>query len=339
MKATKLFAGSVLATLCFCTTISAQVNTTEPETGAPIVKADRHNVNRLSPDYYIPHRFDGKTILVTGGARGMGQWAAIRAAREGANVVILDWLEDEGQQTADSINTLGAGRAVFVYGDIREDDANKRAVQAAVNNFGKLDYAILNAGVMDALYSGDSFTKYDDQTKRVMPSTIVEATDEYWDGVMGVNATGTFKSMRAVLEQMMNQGQGGAVVVVASIAGMTGVAGNSAYIASKHAVNGLVKSAAIDYAPYGIRVNSVNMAQTITPMSVKAYEFVAQKQKAGVGFGMGNIKTMSLQAYTDSQHRASEPWEQSSNMLYLISDEASAITGAIIATDGGWTTY
>lgn len=338
MKAIKLVFGSTLMSLCLCSAASAQVNTTEPETGAPIVKADRHNVNRLSPDYFIPHRFDGKTILITGGARGMGQWAAIRAAREGANVVIMDWLQEEGQHTTDSINN-GIGKAVFVYGDIRKDEDNRKAVQAAIDNFGVLDYAILNAGVMDALYSGDEFTVYNDSTKRVMPSTIVEATDEYWNGVMGVNATGTFKSMRAVLEQLMKQGRGGAIVAVGSIAGMTGVAGNSAYIASKHALNGLVRSAAIDYAPYGIRVNSVNMAQTITPMSVKAYEYVDQKTKAGVGFGMGSIKTMSLQAYTDSEHRASEPWEQAANMLYLISDEASAITGAIIATDGGWTAY
>lgn len=338
MKTIKFTLCSALMSLCVCSFASAQVNTTEPETGAPIVKADQHNVNRLKPDYYIPHRFDGKTILVTGGAQGMGQWAAIRAAREGANVVILDWLKEVGQHTTDSINAMG-GKAVFVYGDIQTDSANMKAVQAAVDHFGKLDYAIVNAGVMDALYTGTPFTEYNAETARVMPSPIAEATNEYWDGVMGVNATGTFKTLRAVLSHMKKQGSGGAVVVVASIAGITGVAGNSAYIASKHAVNGLVKSAAIDYAPYGIRVNSVNMAQTITPMSIKAYDFVAQKQKKGIGFGMGNIKTMSLQAYTDSEHRANEPWEEASNMLYLISDEASAITGAIIATDGGWTTY
>lgn len=338
MKTIKLTLCSALMSLCVCGSVSAQINLTEPETGAPEIKADKHNVNRLKSDYYIPNRFNGKTILVTGGAQGIGQWAAIRAAREGANVVIMDWLKDEGQHTTDSIKAMG-GKAVFVYGDIQKDEDNQKAVQAAIDNYGMLDYAMLNAGVMDALYTGTPFEKYDAQTKRVMPSSIAEATNEYWEGVMGVNATGTFKSLRAVLNQMRNQGRGGAIVVVSSIAGMTGLAGNSAYIASKHAVNGLVKSAAVDYAPYGIRVNSVNMAQTDTPMSVKAYEFVAEKQKAGVGFGMGGIKTMSLQAYTDSEHRASEPWEQSSNMLYLISDEASAITGAIIATDGGWTSY
>ena len=100
-----------------------------------------------------------------------------------------------------------------------------------------------------------------------------------------------------------------------------------------------MRNAAIDYAPYGIRINSVNMAETRTPMVERAEEFVAAQQKAGIGFGMGKIKTMSLLKYCDSEHRGSFPWEQASTMLYLISDEASAITGSIIATDGGWTDY
>lgn len=307
------------------------------ETGAPIEASKRHDVNRLSKDYYIPHRFDGKTILITGAARGMGKWAAVRAAKEGADVVIMDWLRDEGQRTADSIDRLGVGRALFVYGDIRSDEDCRRMVDTTVQVFGKLDYAILNAGVMDAVYSGDPF-EYRKQ-RNLMPAAVTDATDAYWEGVLSVNATGTFRSLRAVLEQMVEQQRGGAIVVVGSIAGMTGLAGNPAYVASKHAVNGLVRSAAIDYAPYGIRINSVNMAQTYTPMVERAYEFVEAQEKAGVGFGMGKIKTMSLMAYCDSRHRGSYPWEQASNMLYLISDEASALTGAIIATDGGWTDF
>lgn len=306
------------------------------ETGAPVEKSKRHDVNRLSKDYYIPHRFDGKTIIITGAARGMGKWAAVRAAREGANVIILDWLREEGQHTADSIRSFG-GKALFVYGNIQKDEDCRRMVDTTIKVYGKLDYAILNAGVMDAVYSGAPF-EYEKQRK-LMPAMITDATDEYWEGVMATNATGTFKSMRAVLRQLVEQAQGGAIVVVSSIAGMTGLAGNPAYLASKHAVNGLVRSAAVDYAPYGIRVNSVNMAQTYTPMVTRAYEFVEAQNKAGVGFGMGKVKTMSLMAYCDSEHRGSYPWEQAANMLYLISDEASALTGAIIATDGGWTAY
>lgn len=321
----------MLAVLCACGAVSAQ------ETGAPVEASKRHDVNRLSKDYYIPHRFDGKTILITGGARGMGKWAAVRAAREGAEVVIMDWLRDEGRHTADSIAGFG-GRALFVYGNIQSDEDCRRMVDTAVSVFGKVDYAILNAGVMDAVYSGDPF-RYDEAQRRLMPAAVTDATDAYWDGVMATNASGTFRSMRAVLRRMVEQRRGGAIVVVGSIAGMTGLAGNPAYVASKHAINGLVRSAAIDYAPYGIRINSVNMAQTYTPMVERAYEFVEAQEKAGHGFGMGKIKTMSLMAYCDSQHRGSFPWEQAANMLYLISDEASALTGAIIATDGGWTDF
>lgn len=308
----------------------------QPE-GAAKVKAKKHNVNRLAEDYFIPNRFKGKTILVTGAARGIGKSTAVRAAKEGANVVIMDWLEEDGRRVTDSIKGLG-GKALFVYGNIQKDEDCRRMVNEAVKTYGKLDYACLNAGVMDGVFSGTPF-KYDKEQRELMPAMITEATDEYWDNVFATNAAGTFKSMRAVLDQMLKQGEGGAIVVVASIAGMTGLAGNPAYVASKHAVNGLVRNAAIDYAPYGIRVNSVNMAETLTPMVERAGDFVRAEQKAGIGFGMGGIKTMSLLKYTDSEHRGSFPWEQASTMLYLISDEASAITGTVMATDGGWTDY
>lgn len=316
----------------FTVALSAQ----EP-VGAVKQTAKKHDVNRLSEAYFIPGRFDGKTILVTGAARGIGKSTAVRAAKEGANVVIMDWLEKDGQRVVDSIKSIG-GSALFVYGNIQKDEDCRRMVNETVKAFGKLDYACLNAGVMDGVYSGTPFS-YDKQQRELMPAIITEATDEYWDNVFATNAAGTFKSMRAVLDQMLKQGDGGAIVVVASIAGMTGLAGNPAYVASKHAVNGLVRNAAIDYAPYGIRINSVNMAETLTPMVERAGEFVRAEQKAGIAFGMGRVKTMSLLKYTDSEHRGSFPWEQASTMLYLISDEASAITGTVMATDGGWTDF
>lgn len=300
----------------------------------------KHNVNRLSEHYYIPSRFEGKTILITGAARGIGKWTAIRAVKEGANVVIMDWLRETGQHVADSLNSLGGkgyGRALFVYGNIASDGDCETVIDAAVKKFGRIDYACLNAGVMDGVFSGDAFD-YKTQ-KPLLPAKITDATDEYWTNVFRTNADGTFKSMRATLRQMLTQNNGGSIVVVGSIAGMTGLSGNPAYVSSKHAVNGLVRNAAIDYAPYGIRVNSVNMAETMTPMVERAGDYVRAEQKAGVGFGMGAIKTMSLLKYCDSEHRGSFPWEQASNILYLLSDEASAVTGTVMATDGGWTDF
>jgi NAD(P)-dependent dehydrogenase (short-subunit alcohol dehydrogenase family) len=189
---------------------------------------------------------------------------------------------------------------------------------------------------MDGTFSGDPFD-YDKQ-KDLLPAPIDAATDKYWDNVMDVNATGTFKSMRAVLKQLLVQGNGGAIVTVGSIAGLTGLAGNPAYVASKHAVNGLTRNAAIDYAPYGIRVNSVNMAATVTPMTDKAFEYVKEVKKRGIQ-GMGGAKTESLLMMNDSRHRMATVWEQASVILFLLSDEASNLTGALYPTDGGWTAF
>ena len=192
----------------------------------------------------------------------MGRLAAIRLAREGANVVGVDWLEDEGQAVVDAIVKDG-GKAVFVEGDVSETAVCDAMVKAAVDTFGGLDCALNNAGVMDAIFPGDPID-YAKQKDLVM-SRIDEATDAYWDVVMRVNATGIFRCMRAELRQMLKQQRGGAIVNVASVAGLRGFGGTPSYVASKHAVNGLTKNAAIDYAPYGIRVNSVCMATTITP--------------------------------------------------------------------------
>ncbi|MGL4907923.1 MAG: SDR family NAD(P)-dependent oxidoreductase [Bacteroidales bacterium] len=304
--------------------------------------SQKRDVNRLSEDYYIPARFKGKTILITGAARGIGKYTAIRAVKEGANVVVMDWLPEVGKQTVDSINLmyakLGGGEAIFVNGSISVDEDCDKMIAETLKKFGKLDYAVLNAGVMDGAYSGVNF-EYTPEQRALMPAQITDATNDYWTNVFKTNAEGTFKSLRATLRQMVKQGNGGAIVAVASIAGMTGLAGNPAYVASKHAVNGLIRNAAIDYAPFGIRVNSVNMAETLTPMVERAGDFVKAEIQAGAGFGMGAVKTMSLLKHTDSQKRGSFPWEQASNILYLISDEASALTGTIMATDGGWTNY
>jgi NAD(P)-dependent dehydrogenase (short-subunit alcohol dehydrogenase family) len=287
-------------------------------------------------DFFISNRFTGKTLVVTGCARGLGAAAAIRAAREGANVVGVDWIEDLGAATIDAIKR-GGGNAVFVPGDVADTAVCERMVKTAVDSFGRLDLALNNAGVMDGVFSGEP-PDYAKQRDLIF-APIHEATDAYWENVFRTNATGVFRSMRAELKQMVTQGQGGAVVNVGSIAGMTGLAGNPAYVASKHAVNGLTKNAAIDYAPYGIRVNSVNMAATDTPMVERAGILVAAAAKEASGVPMGRIKIDSILSYTDSNKRPSTVGEQVSMMLFLLSAEASNFTGGIYATDGGWTTY
>lgn len=297
----------------------------------------RQNIVPVPDDYFMPGRFAGKTALVTGCARGMGQMAAIRLAREGASVVGVDWLADEGRAVIDGIVKAG-GKAVFVEGDISETAVCDAMVQAAVDSFGGLDCALNNAGVMDAIFPGDpiDYAKQKDLTM----SRISDATDAYWDVVMRVNATGTFRSMRAELRQFMKQQRGGAIVNVASVAGLRGFGGTPSYVASKHAVNGLTKNAAIDYAPFGIRVNSVCMATTITPMYERAFQLLRQRAESGFReSGIGMLKIDSLLQWSNQQKTGSTAAEQVAVMLFLLSPESSNLTGANYATDGGFTTY
>lgn len=332
LKKMTLAAGSVVVAKEALSPTSAQAQVTggTPKGNALV------NITPVDPDYIIPGRFAGKTIIVTGSARGMGAAAAIRLAREGANVVGVDWLKDLGEATHQAIVAAG-GKSVFVYGDIADSAVAQAAVDQAVAVYGGLDGAINNAGVMDGVFSGDE-PDYDKQKSKIF-ARIHEATDEYWNNVLRTNATGVFVSMRAQLRRLVEQSRGGAIVNLGSIAGMTGLAGNPAYVASKHAVNGLTKNAAIDYAPYGIRVNSVNMSATDTPMVARAGLLVAAAAKAAVGPSMGRMKTQSILSYSDPLHRSATVGEQVSMMLFLLSPEASNFTGGIYATDGGWTAY
>ena len=333
-------AGGVLVTEA-----SAQAAATPPDIGPyadPWDPADpdipgRRNIAKIPGDYFTPNRFAGKTVLVTGCARGMGAGAAWRLAREGANVVGVDWLEVEGRATMDAIAAEGHATR-FVPGDVGEDATCASMIAAAVEAFGGIDAALNNAGVMDGVFSGEPID-YAAQ-KDLVFAPIHEATEAYWDNVFRTNVKGVFLSMRHELRQMLAQGRGGSIVNVASIAGLTGLAGNPAYVASKHAVNGITKNAAVDYAPYGIRVNSVNMAATDTPMVARAGALVAaQNAAAGPGPAMGRIKTQSLLAYTDQNRRPATVAEQGRMMCYLLSPESGNMTGATYATDGGWTAY
>jgi NAD(P)-dependent dehydrogenase (short-subunit alcohol dehydrogenase family) len=297
------------------------------------------DIKPIDPSYFIPKRHEGRTYVITGGARGIGAASAIRLAREGANVVILDVLTKEGDETVAQIRKEG-GKAEFVKGDVRSNADVQKAVDLAVAKYGELNGALNAAGIMAAV-APDAPFDYAKQ-RALYPSPMAEAGDEYFDTLMAVNATGLFKSMRAELKPMLKQGKGGAIVNICSIAGLTGLAGNPGYVASKHACSGLTRNAAVDYVPYGIRVNSVNMAATETEMTALAMKFVGAAGKENAGSttpNMGKAKTMSLMAFADSNKRQATVWEQAAVICFLLSDEASNLTGGLYATDGGWTAY
>lgn len=291
----------------------------------------------VKAETFFANRFRDKVLFVTGAASGsIGGATAIRAAREGAKVFCVDIKEDKLDETITTIHAFG-GEAFACVADLRHAEAADMAVQECVKKYGAI-HAVLNAaGVMD----GNDPSKPQDfeNTLHLLPAHIHKATDEYWHNVMNANINAMFYCLRAQLKQMIEQGEGGAIVNIGSIAGIIGLPGNPAYSTSKHAVTGLTRNAAIDYAPHGIRVNSVNMAQTDTPMVFRAYEFVKWAMEKGMGSGMAGLKSQSLLSSAEPSGRGSTPWEQAAMILFLLSDDASNITGACYATDGGWTTY
>lgn len=294
-------------------------------------------ISPVKPEVFFPNRFLNKVIFITGAAYGsIGGCTAIRAAREGAKVFCVDIKSKELEETISVIRKEG-GKAELFIADIRLPQKANEAVSQCVKVFGNLDLVLNAAGVMDG--NDPSLAQDFENTMHLLPSSIHKATDEYWHNVMNANINGIFYCMRAELNQLLLQNKGGAIVNIGSIAGIIGLPGNAAYSTSKHAVIGLTRNAAIDYAPNGIRINSVNMAQTDTPMVFRAYEFVKWAMAKGLGSGMAGLKSKSLLSAADPKERGSTPWEQAAIILFLLSDDASNITGASYATDGGWTAY
>jgi NAD(P)-dependent dehydrogenase (short-subunit alcohol dehydrogenase family) len=243
-------------------------------------------------------RLHDKVALITGAASGMGQSEAVLFAKEGAKVVVADVLETEGQKVADSLG--GAGR--FVRLDVTSEAAWPQAIAAAVSAFGKLDILVNNAGI-----SGT----FD-------PDTLSTSA---WDRLMDVNAKGTFLGMKHAIPAMEKAG-GGAIVNISSVSGFVGQNGiHMAYNASKGAVRLMTKSAAVQYARSGIRVNSVHPGVLPAMRSSKATADPAFRQKMLAGVPMRREGRVEEVAYA---------------VLFLASDEASYITGTELVVDGGW---
>ncbi len=247
--------------------------------------------------------FAGKVALVTGGASGIGRATALAFGRAGASVVIADVSVDGGHATAAMIVESG-GKALFVQANVTHAAEVENLLDKTVYHYGRLDCAVNCA----ALQAG--------------PARLDELDEDEFDRLLAVNVKGVWLSMKYQLRQMVKQG-GGAIVNLSSSYGLVGAPLQGAYAASKHALAGLTKSAAAEYAKDGIRVNAVSPGAVRTPMLARALGGEAAAER-------------KLRA-AHPMNRFAEPGEIANAALWLCSDQSSFVTGHDLAADGGFT--
>ncbi len=246
-------------------------------------------------------QLENKVAIITGAGSGIGKATALLFAKEGAKVTVSDINVENGQKVVDEIKNSG-GEAVFVKADSSSPEDNERLVAETVKAFGKLDVAVNNAGI------GGEINKAGDMSI------------EGWKKVIDINLSGVFYGVKYQAPEMVKNG-GGSIINIASILGQAGFATSSGYVAAKHGVVGLTKSAAWEYAKDKVRINAV-----------------------GPGFiysGMVNEETMGREAldFLETKHafgRLGEPEEIAAMLLFLASDGASFVTGSYYPVDGGY---
>jgi len=246
--------------------------------------------------------FTGKVALITGGNAGIGRATAIEFAKHGAKVVITGRREKEGHEVIAEIKALG-GDAIFVQTDVSKESDVKAMIERTLETFGRLDYAFNNAGVEETL------------------TPLPDQTEETYDQIMDINVKGVWLSLKHEIPAMLKTG-GGAIVNNSSIAGLVGFAMAPVYVASKHAVIGLTKSIALEYAKQNVRVNAVAPGSIETRMLRDFASAPEVRQMLEAGHPMGRI---------------GQPKEVASTVIWLCSGGASFVTGQTLAIDGGYT--
>lgn len=244
-----------------------------------------------------------RVALVTGGSSGIGKAAALAFADAGYRVVVADVSVEEAQDTVEQIRSRNR-EAFFVETDVSEPDEVAALIEATIATYGQLDCAFNNAGIEGEM------------------AGIVECTEENWDRTLAVNLKSVWLCMKREIPAMLEHG-GGAIVNCASIAGLVGFNGLPAYTASKHGIIGLTRSAALEYAQRGIRINAVCPGVIQTPMVERVF---------------GEHPDMKAQlTASEPVGRLGDPDEIAAAVLWLCSDQASFVIGQAIAVDGGWT--
>ncbi|MEO1434826.1 MAG: glucose 1-dehydrogenase [Bacteroidota bacterium] len=243
-----------------------------------------------------------KVVLITGSGSGIGQATALLYAEHGCHIVVSDINEEGGQSTVEQVQALGV-QAIFVKCNVAKADQVQHLVDKAVEHFGRIDIAVNNAGI------GQRY-----------PVRTADVPHDDWDRTIAVNQTGVFYCMQAEIKQMLTQGHG-SIINIASMAGLRGLPNSSAYVASKHAVVGMTKTAALEYARNNIRVNAVCPVFTISPLFnqlLDAKEGIGEKLKRTIPLG-----------------RFAEASEMAEVIVWLSSDKAGFITGRALEVDGG----
>lgn len=244
--------------------------------------------------------FNNKTAIITGGSFGIGRATALAFAKRGAKVVITDVIEDS--ETLEQIKSSG-GQAIFIKCDVSQNTDVKRMIDTTISTFGTIDYCFNNAGI-----EGISALTH-------------ECTEENWDHTIDVNQKGVWLCMKHQIAVMLSQGKG-VIVNNASVAGLVGFQNLPAYVASKHAIIGLTKCAALEYAKKGIRVNVVCPGVIKTPM---------------IDRFTGNNKEVEKQFENQEPvGRLGTPEEVANAVIWLCSEESSFVTGITLPVDGGW---
>ena len=246
--------------------------------------------------------FAGKVVLITGGASGLGRACADVFAREGARVAVVDVAAGAAQRAAAEIRAAG-GEAIGLACDVTRAEPVGAVVAQTVAHWGRLDVGVNNAGISSPI------------------QPLAQTAEADYDRLMAVNVKGVWLCMRAELQQMLKQG-GGSIVNMASACSLRVSAGSAFYVASKFAVAGLTRTAAVEYANDGIRINAVCPGNIETPLLTSSVTDPATLAK--------------LRGY-HAMDRFGTPQEAAEAVLWLASDRASFCTGTLLSVDGGWT--
>lgn len=258
-------------------------------------------------------RLTGKVAIITGGSGGIGRAAARLFVQEGAKVLLVDL--DEAP-LREAVAAAGSDAASYVAADTTDPEQVQRYVQTAVERYGGVDVLLANAGIEG----------------RVVP--IPEYPLDVFDRVLAVNVRGVWLGLKYAIPAMQQRG-GGSIVITSSTAGLRGTAGTSAYTTSKHAVIGLMRSAALECAPLNIRVNTVNPAPIETRMMRSLEQQRAENAERAGDADATPEQMKALGAGRIPLRRYGEPEEVARLMLFLASDESSFCTGGVYSVDGG----